>query len=81
MHLIWILIVGFCVGLCAKFFMPGRDGGGWIITTLLGILGSFVGTYLGQWMGFYTQGQVAGFIASVLGAMVVLFLARLLTKK
>ena len=47
MHLLWTLLIGFIVGVVAKFFMPGKNGGGIIITTLLGIIGAFVGTYIG----------------------------------
>ena len=72
MHLIWTLIVGLIVGAVAKLLMPGRDPGGWIITMVLGLIGSFVGTYLGQAVGWYRPDQGAGFIASVIGAMIVL---------
>ncbi|PTX92770.1 GlsB/YeaQ/YmgE family stress response membrane protein [Verrucomicrobia bacterium LW23] len=78
MHIIWMIIVGFFVGLIARFLMPGRDPMGWIITSLLGILGSVVATYMGQMMGWYAAGNPAGFLASVLGAMLVLFVYRML---
>ncbi|WP_374028363.1 GlsB/YeaQ/YmgE family stress response membrane protein [Bdellovibrio bacteriovorus] len=81
MGIIWTIIIGFIVGLIAKFLMPGKDGGGFIMTTLLGIIGSVVGTYVGSALGWYEVGEGAGFIASVLGAMIVLFLARMLTKR
>ncbi|AHZ84363.1 GlsB/YeaQ/YmgE family stress response membrane protein [Bdellovibrio bacteriovorus] len=81
MGIIWTIIIGFVVGLIAKFLMPGKDGGGFIMTTLLGIIGSVVGTYVGSALGWYEVGEGAGFIASVLGAMIVLFLARMLTKR
>ena len=72
MSIIWAIIIGFIVGLVAKFLMPGRDPGGFIITTLLGIVGALVATFLGQALGLYAAGQSAGFIASVIGAIIVL---------
>ena len=78
MGIIWTIIIGFFVGLIAKFLMPGKDKGGFILTTILGIIGSVVGTYIGQALGLYQVGEPAGFIASVLGAMIVLFIARML---
>jgi len=76
--LLWTLIIGAVIGVVAKFLMPGRDPGGCIITILLGIAGSFVAGYLGQAMGWYTPGQPAGFIFSVIGAMVLLLIYRLI---
>ena len=73
MGIIWAIIIGFIVGLVAKFLMPGRDPGGFIVTTLLGIVGALVATFLGQAMGIYAAGQSAGFIGAVIGAIVVLF--------
>ena len=81
MGIILTIIIGFIVGLVAKFLMPGKDVGGFILTTILGIIGSVVGTYIGSSLGWYEVGEAAGFIASVLGAMIVLFLARMLTKR
>ena len=78
MSIIWAVIIGFLVGLVAKFLMPGRDPGGFIVTALLGIVGAVVATFLGQAMGLYAAGQSAGFIASVIGAMVVLFVYHLI---
>jgi uncharacterized membrane protein YeaQ/YmgE (transglycosylase-associated protein family) len=72
MSIIWAIIIGFIVGLVAKFLMPGRDPGGFIVTTLLGIVGALVATFLGQAMGIYAAGQSAGFIGAVIGAIVVL---------
>ncbi|MGD9944716.1 MAG: GlsB/YeaQ/YmgE family stress response membrane protein [Burkholderiaceae bacterium] len=74
MNLIWTAIIGLVIGAVAKFIMPGRQGGGIIVTALLGIVGSFVATYVGQALGFYPQGSEAGFIASVIGAIVVLWI-------
>ncbi len=74
MTIIWAIVIGFIVGIVAKFLMPGRDPGGFIITALLGIVGAVVATFLGQALGFYGPSENAGFIASVIGAIVVLLL-------
>jgi uncharacterized membrane protein YeaQ/YmgE (transglycosylase-associated protein family) len=76
--IIWTLVIGLIIGAVAKFLTPGRDPGGCIITMLIGIAGSFVASYLGQAMGWYQPGQPAGFIASVIGAMLLLLLYRLI---
>ena len=81
MSIIWTLIVGLVVGAVAKLFMPGKDPGGFIITILLGIAGAFVASYLGQAVGWYKPGQAAGFIMSVVGAMILLLLYRLIFKR
>jgi uncharacterized membrane protein YeaQ/YmgE (transglycosylase-associated protein family) len=80
MSLIWAIIIGFIVGLVAKFLMPGRDPGGFIITALLGIVGAVVATFLGQAMGLYAAGQSAGFIGAVIGAILVLFIYNLVVR-
>lgn len=77
MGLIWSIVVGFVVGLVARFLMPGRDSAGFIVTTLLGILGAFIASFLGQSMGLYQADEPAGFFAAVIGAMIVLFIYRL----
>ena len=77
MTIIWAIIIGLIVGVIAKFLMPGRDPGGFIVTALLGIVGAVVATFLGQAMGIYAAGQSAGFIGAVIGAIVVLFIYRL----
>ncbi len=76
--IIGTLVIGLLIGAVAKLLMPGRDPGGCIITMLIGIAGSFVASYLGHAMGWYQPGQAAGFIASVIGAMVLLLLYRLI---
>lgn len=81
MGLLWTLLIGLVVGAVAKFLMPGKDPGGFIITMVLGIAGAFVGSWLGQAIGWYTAGAQAGFIASVIGAMILLFIYRLVTGK
>jgi len=72
------LIFGLIVGVIAKFLMPGRDPGGCIITIIIGIAGSFTGGYLGRMFFGGTQGQPAGWIGSILGAMLLLFIYRML---
>jgi len=69
MHILWTILIGFVAGVVAKLIMPGRDPGGFIITTLLGIAGSFLATYVGQALGWYQPGQGAGFIAAGVGAL------------
>jgi len=80
MNLLWTLIIGLIVGAIAKFLMPGRDPGGFIITILLGIAGAFIATFLGRILGLYSEGATAGLIMSVLGAMLVLFVYRVFHK-
>jgi uncharacterized membrane protein YeaQ/YmgE (transglycosylase-associated protein family) len=79
--IIGTLIIGLIIGVVAKLLMPGRDPGGCIITMLLGVAGSFVASYLGEKMGWYEHGQAAGFIASVVGAMLLLLLYRLIAPR
>lgn len=79
--LIWTLVIGLLIGAVAKLLMPGRDPGGCIITMLIGIAGSFIASYLGRAMHWYEQGQPAGFIASVIGAMLLLLLYRLIAPR
>jgi len=76
MGLIATLVIGLIVGAVAKLLVPGRDPGGWIITILLGIAGAIVGTWLGRMLGFYSSGQGAGWIASIVGAVLLLLLYR-----
>ena len=78
---LWILFIGLVIGVIAKLLMPGRDPGGCIITMLIGIAGSFVASYLGQKLGWYQAGEPAGFIASVVGAMLLLLLYRLIAPR
>jgi uncharacterized membrane protein YeaQ/YmgE (transglycosylase-associated protein family) len=73
----WI-VFGLIIGALAKLMMPGRDPGGIIITILLGIVGALLGGFLGRSMGLYGPGDAAGFIMSLIGAMILLFLYRLL---
>lgn len=75
--MIWAIVIGFVVGFLAKLLMPGRDPGGFIITTLLGIAGSLIALLIGRGMGWYEPGQSAGFFASLLGAVLLLVIYRM----
>jgi uncharacterized membrane protein YeaQ/YmgE (transglycosylase-associated protein family) len=75
----WILF-GLVVGVVAKFLTPGRDPGGFILTTLLGVAGALLGGYLGRVLGFYGPNQAAGFLMSVLGAIVLLLIYRAVSR-
>jgi uncharacterized membrane protein YeaQ/YmgE (transglycosylase-associated protein family) len=81
MLIVWVILVGFVVGLIARAVMPGEQKMGLILTTVLGIVGALVAGYLGQAIGLYQVGQGAGFIGSIVGALIVLFGYGLLTKK
>lgn len=75
MGIIWTIIIGFLAGVIAKFIMPGdNEPQGFILTTILGIIGAFVATYLGQALGWYRPGEGAGFIGAIVGAIIVLFI-------
>lgn len=76
MELLATLIIGLLVGLVARFLKPGNDGMGLIMTTILGIAGAFLGGYLGQAFGIYRVGEPAGFVASVIGAILILFIVQ-----
>jgi len=76
MSILVTILVGLIVGAIAKFLMPGRDPGGWVITILLGIAGAFVGTFLGRAFGFYGDNEAAGWIMSVIGAVILLAIYR-----
>ena len=80
MGIIVALIIGLFIGIIAKFLMPGRDPGGFFVTALLGIAGSMTASFLGGAMGMYAPGEPAGFIASVIGAMVLLGIYRVMKK-
>jgi uncharacterized membrane protein YeaQ/YmgE (transglycosylase-associated protein family) len=79
--LIGTLIIGLIIGAVAKLLMPGRDPGGCLITILLGIAGALVAGYLGRAVGWYEPGEPAGFIASVIGAMLILLLYRFFLRR
>jgi uncharacterized membrane protein YeaQ/YmgE (transglycosylase-associated protein family) len=75
MSIFWTIIIGFVAGVVAKFIMPGDkfEPQGFILTTLLGIVGAVVATYLGKAIGWYTPGETSGFIGAVVGAIILLF--------
>jgi uncharacterized membrane protein YeaQ/YmgE (transglycosylase-associated protein family) len=79
--IIGTIVIGFIVGLIARFLKPGDDNMGLIMTTLLGIGGSFAATYLGQMLGLYQAGQAAGFIGATVGAIVILVIVGLVKGK
>jgi len=81
MQILWTLILGFLAGAVAKLIMPGKDAGGFIITTLLGIAGAIVGKYLGAALGLYSSTDSAGFIAAVIGAIILLALYGFIMKR
>ena len=81
MSYVWTAIIGFVAGLIARALKPGDDKMGLILTTLLGIAGAFVAKFIGQALGWYQPGEAAGFIASVIGAIVILVIYGLITKR
>ena len=80
MHIIWTVLIGFIVGLVARAVLPGNQSLGFILTAALGIVGSLIATYAGQAMGLYTAGGAAGFIASVIGAVILLVIYGMVTR-
>ena len=80
MNFLWMLIIGLIVGAIAKFLMPGKDPGGFIVTILIGIVGALIAGWVGGAVGWYGQGEPAGFIASVVGAILLLVVYRFATK-
>ncbi|MBY0371090.1 GlsB/YeaQ/YmgE family stress response membrane protein [bacterium] len=81
MWLLTTLIIGLLVGAVAKFLMPGRDPGGIVLTSLLGVAGALLASYLGQTLGWYYYGEPVGFLAAVLGAMLILFIYRMFNRR
>jgi uncharacterized membrane protein YeaQ/YmgE (transglycosylase-associated protein family) len=80
MAIIWTIVIGFVVGLLAKMLKPGRDPSGFIITVLIGIAGSLLATYGGQALGVYRAGEAAGFIGSIIGAIILLVIYGMFTR-
>lgn len=80
MHILGVIIIGFIVGLIARALMPGREIAGFILTTLLGIGGALVGQFAGQALGLYKAEEPAGFIMSIIGAMLILLIFHLFRK-
>jgi uncharacterized membrane protein YeaQ/YmgE (transglycosylase-associated protein family) len=82
MGILWTIIIGFIAGVIAKFIMPGpNEPSGFILTTILGIVGAFVATFLGQTLGWYRPGEGAGLIGAVVGAIIVLLIYGMITKR
>lgn len=81
MSIIGTLLVGLIVGLLARALKPGDDKLGWIMTILLGVAGSFIASYVGVAMGWYQQGETAGWIASIVGAIILLFIYGMVKSK
>lgn len=77
MHILWMLIIGLVVGALAKLIMPGKDPGGVIVTMLIGVAGALIAGFLGRAAGWYQEGESAGFIASIIGALLLLGIYRL----
>ena len=81
MNILWTILVGLVIGWVARAIKSGDDSMGWIMTAVLGIAGSFLASYIGAALGLYQRGDAAGFVASVLGAIVLLFIYGLIRKK
>lgn len=81
MSIIWTIVIGFIVGLIARALMPGKDPAGFILTTLLGIAGAFIGKFLGQAFGLYSENEPAGFFMSLVGAMILLLIFHIFRPK
>jgi uncharacterized membrane protein YeaQ/YmgE (transglycosylase-associated protein family) len=81
MNILGTILIGLIVGVIAKLLMPGKDPGGWVIAIVLGLAGSFLAGFLGRAMGWYAEGEDAGFIFSVIGAMILLGLWRAFARK
>lgn len=81
MHILWTILIGFVVGVLAKLITPGSGPGGFFLTAALGIVGSIAATYAGQAIGWYQEGETAGFVGALLGAVALLVLYHLFTRK
>lgn len=79
--LIWTIVIGFVIGLVARALKPGEDKLGILMTSILGIVGAFAASFIGQTMGWYKEGEPAGFLAAVVGAVLLLFLFGMMKKK
>jgi uncharacterized membrane protein YeaQ/YmgE (transglycosylase-associated protein family) len=80
-EIIWVILIGFIVGLLAKMLTPGRDPSGFFITAAIGIAGSIIATFLGRAMGWYAAGQSAGFIGALVGAIILLVIYHMIAKR
>jgi uncharacterized membrane protein YeaQ/YmgE (transglycosylase-associated protein family) len=81
LHILWMAIIGLVAGAIAKLLMPGRDPGGIVVTMLLGLAGSLVAGFLGRAMGWYRPDEGAGLIMSVLGAILLLLIYRMMKRR
>ena len=82
MEILWTILIGFVVGVIAKFITPGsNEPKGFILTTILGVAGAFLATYAGRYMGWYAPGQTAGFIGALIGAIILLVIWAMLARK
>jgi uncharacterized membrane protein YeaQ/YmgE (transglycosylase-associated protein family) len=82
MGILWTILIGFVAGIIAKFIMPGsNEPSGFILTTILGVVGAFVASYLGQALGLYAPGEGAGLIGAVVGAVIVLFVWGMIARR
>ena len=82
MGIFWTIVIGFFAGVIAKFIMPGKnEPSGFVLTTILGIVGALVASFLGKTLGWYQPGEGAGFIGAIVGAIVVLFVWGLVAKR
>ena len=81
MHYVWMVVIGLIVGVIAKFVHPGKDNMGFLLTIVIGIGGSVLATFLGGMIGWYKEGESAGFIMSVIGAVVLLVIYGMVVKK
>ncbi len=81
MHILWMLIIGLVAGALAKAIMPGKDPGGVVVTMLIGVAGSFIAGFLGRSLGWYRADEGAGFIASILGAVLLLAIYRVVVRR
>lgn len=81
MDIIVVVLIGLIIGAIAKLLVPGPDSGGLFFTAFLGVVGAVVATFIGQWLGFYAHGEPAGFVSSILGAILVLLLHRKLSHR
>ena len=81
LHWLWVVVIGVVIGALAKLVMPGKDPGGFIITALLGIAGAVAATVMGHAVGWYGPGESAGFIMSVIGAVILLAIYRAVRRR
>ena len=81
MGIVWTILIGFVVGLIARALLPGTQAMGYVITTVLGVVGAVLATFLGQAMGWYAAGASAGFIASVIGAIILLLIYGMVARR